>query len=196
MIDSWQRGGIARARILVVGALTAELVLLGATGVWLIFYYVPSGSEAWPLLHAGRGASWSDVIRTVHRIAAFAALPTAIAAGVLVVLDARSHQPEWRKGRSALVAGPCLAVLVLAASFTGYLLPWDQLALWAVTVGTNMRGYTPVFGHSVKYVLLGSTAIGTRTLWRWFVVHTMVLSVLFAAALVIAWRPRQRAKKL
>ena len=49
-----------------------------------------------------------------------------------------------------------LVLLTLLLSFTGYLLPWDQLSLWAVTVGTNMMGYTPVFGDNVKFVLLGS----------------------------------------
>ena len=52
----------------------------------------------------------------------------------------------------------------LLLSFTGYLLPWDQLALWAVTVGTNMMGYTPVFGDQVRFVLLGGVEIGTDTL--------------------------------
>ena len=53
------------------------------------------------------------------------------------------------------VIGIILLTLTLLLSFTGYLLPWDQLSLWAVTVGTNMMGYTPVFGSQVKYVLLG-----------------------------------------
>jgi len=197
MSRAWQRDGVARARIVAVGVLTVELVFLGATGLWLTFYYVPSVSAAWPqLLHdGGSAASWSATIQTAHRVASIATIPSAIVAGVLVVLDARRRQSEWRKGRVALVAGPGLAVLVLAASFTGYLLPWDQLALWAVTVGTNMRGYTPVFGHSVKYVLLGSNEITTGTLWRWFVVHTMVLSILLVGALVVAWRPRQRLER-
>ena len=53
------------------------------------------------------------------------------------------------------VIGVILITLTLLLSFTGYLLPWDQLALWAVTVGTNMIGYTPVFGSQVRFVLLG-----------------------------------------
>ena len=53
------------------------------------------------------------------------------------------------------VIGVILLLLTLLLSFTGYLLPWDQLALWAVTVGTNMMGYTPVFGDQVRFVLLG-----------------------------------------
>ena len=55
-------------------------------------------------------------------------------------------------------------LLTLLLSFTGYLLPWDQLALWAVTVGTNMGGYSPVLGDQVRFALLGSAEIGTETL--------------------------------
>ena len=62
------------------------------------------------------------------------------------------------------VIGVILLTLTLLLSFTGYLLPWDQLALWAVTVGTNMMGYTPVFGTQVRFVLLGGVEIGTDTL--------------------------------
>ena len=62
------------------------------------------------------------------------------------------------------VIGVILLTLTLLLSFTGYLLPWDQLALWAVTVGTNMMGYTPVFGTQVRFVLLGGSVIGTSTL--------------------------------
>ena len=62
------------------------------------------------------------------------------------------------------VIGVILLTLTLLLSFTGYLLPWDQLSLWAVTVGTNMIGYTPVFGNQVKFVLLGGNEIGNETL--------------------------------
>ena len=73
------------------------------------------------------------------------------------------------------VIGIILLLLTLLLSFTGYLLPWDQLSLWAVTVGTNMMGYTPVFGPQVKYVLLGSKEIGSETLLRWYVLHVLLL---------------------
>ena len=54
------------------------------------------------------------------------------------------------------VVGVILLTLTLLLSFTGYLLPWDQLAVWAVTVGTEMMGFTPVFGKQVQFVLLGT----------------------------------------
>ena len=80
----------------------------------------------------------------------------------------------------------------LLLSFTGYLLPWDQLALWAVTVGTNMMGFTPVFGSQVKFVLLGGQVIGTDTLLRWYVLHVLLLpfvTVIFMA--IHFWRVRK-----
>ncbi len=196
MRAAWHRSGASRARILAVGLLTAELLVLGATGVWLVFFYVPSSASLWPL-HRGLGnsASWSHTVQTIHRVTSRIAIPTAVTAAVLVVVDARSRNSGWRKGRAALVAGPGIAVLVLAASFTGYLLPWDQVALRAVTVGTNMRGFTPVFGSSVRYVLLGSNEISKSTMWRWFTVHTMVLSVLLIVTLIIAWCPRRRDRQ-
>ena len=75
------------------------------------------------------------------------------------------------------VIGVILLTLTLLLSFTGYLLPWDQLALWAVTVGTNMMGYTPVFGSQVRFVLLGGVEIGGETLLRWYVLHVLHVAV-------------------
>src|SRR5438270_12993437 len=75
------------------------------------------------------------------------------------------------------VIGVILLTLTLLLSFTGYLLPWGQLALWAVTVGTNMMGYTPVFGQQVAFALLGGGEIGTETLLRCSGLHVLMLPV-------------------
>ena len=85
-----------------------------------------------------------------------------------------------------------LLTLTLLLSFTGYLLPWDQLALWAVTVGTNMMGYSPVIGSQVRFVLLGGVEIGAETLLRWYVLHVLLfpfITVIFLA--VHFWRVRK-----
>ena len=85
-----------------------------------------------------------------------------------------------------------LLTLTIGLSFTGYLLPWDQLALWAVTVGTNMAGYTPVFGEEVRFVLLGGKEISPETLLRWYVLHVLFLpfvTVIFMA--IHFWRVRK-----
>ena len=93
---------------------------------------------------------------------------------------------------SLLGSTQTLLLLTLALSFTGYLLPWDQLAYWAVTVGTNMIGYTPVFGDQVRFVLLGGAEIGTDTLLRWYVLHVLFfpfITVIFMA--IHFWRVRK-----
>lgn len=187
------RESLTSARLVAVGVFTAVVVALAVTGLWLVFFYRPSPAPAWPgIPHTDTSAGVGGFVRGFHRLAAVVALPSALVAGVLVVVDSHARRTGWRRGRLALVAGPALVVLTLAATFTGYLLPWDQLALWAVTVGRNMRGYSFVFGSSVKFVLVGGTEIATSTILRWFWVHTVVISMLLAGALFVAWRPRWR----
>jgi len=90
------------------------------------------------------------------------------------------------------VIGVILLTLTLLLSFTGYLLPWDQLALWAVTVGTNMMGYTPVFGSQVKFVLLGSSEISNDTLLRWYTLHVLLLPFVIVIFMAVHfWRVRK-----
>ena len=74
------------------------------------------------------------------------------------------------------VIGVVLLVLTLLMSFTGYLLPWDQLAFWAVTVGTEMAGYVPVIGNPVSNILLGGSQVGASTLLRFYVLHVALLA--------------------
>lgn len=190
-----RRDGVSVARLVFISALTLEVVVLTATGLWLIFYYRPSSAAGWGApglrntMHAVRA------VRGIHRFTAALAVPTSIAAGVLVVIQARMRLPGRRKGWAAVGAGPGLAILALAASFTGYLLPWDQLALWSVRTGTDLRGYGAAFGGSVQFVLIGDSTITKATLWRWFMVHTVLLSSLLISALVISWRPRPRRRR-
>ena len=90
------------------------------------------------------------------------------------------------------IVGVMLLKLTLLLSFTGYLLPWDQLSLWAVTVGTNMMGFTPVFGDQVRFVLLGGKQIGAETLLRWYVLHVLMLPFVLVIFLAIHfWRVRK-----
>ncbi len=188
-----RRDTLTIARLIAVGVLTAEVVVLAVSGLWLIFFYRPSAAQAWPgYPNLDTSAGGLGFVPPLHRVAAFIAVPSALVAGVLVVVDSRVRRGGWRQGRLALGAGPALVVATLAAWFTGYLLRWDQLALFAVTVGTNMSGYGFLFGSSVKFALVGSTEVTTSTMLRWFLVHTVVLSVLLAGALFVAWRPRRR----
>ena len=90
------------------------------------------------------------------------------------------------------VIGVILLLLTLLLSFTGYLLPWDQLSLWAVTVGTNMIGYSPVIGSQVRFVLLGGVEIGAPTLLRWYVLHVLMFPFVIVIFMAIHfWRVRK-----
>ena len=165
----------------VVGAL---LVVLVATGVTLSFRYRPDISYANVADMEQRSMLTA---RSAHRLASALFLP---AVGCLAIASIGLFLT--RRDRGPVVFPLLAGGLTLAAAFTGYLLPWDQLSLWAVTVGTDMRGYAPILrGHRVKYVLLGSTEVSTATMSRWFWVHTAVLPLVIIgvlAALVVSAR--------
>jgi quinol-cytochrome oxidoreductase complex cytochrome b subunit len=81
------------------------------------------------------------------------------------------HEFNW-------VVGVILLLLTLSLSYTGYLLPWDQLAFWAVTVGTNMLSAMPVLGNKLRLVALGGHIVGENALLRFYVLHVVILPLL------------------
>ena len=86
-----------------------------------------------------------------------------------------------------------LVLLGLALSFTGYLLPWDQLALWAVKVGSRSEGvaWDAAFSGDVRFILIGGTEVTQGTYRLWLVVHAGVLAAAFAAVLAVLARLRR-----
>lgn len=180
--------GVTTAVRIVVRVLVAELVVLAATGVALFFWYRPSTTQAWELATGMRlpGVGAIGHVRAVHRVTSMLALWTALAAAVLIVVEPTTRR-RWLR---SLALGVAMLLAVLAASGTGYLLPWDQLALWAVTVGTDMKGYLPLLDDDVRFVLLGGKEIGKSTLLRWVVIH----AVLGIVAIVLAGAALRRLR--
>lgn len=181
------RPGLVQARSVLLTLFSIEVAVLVVTGIGLFFLYRPSVAQAWSDV-SGVSDSWdmrmAAPIRFVHRLASGLAVPTSVALGIVVAL-------RWAGNRRwtgpALGAG--LAVTALLASFTGYLLPWDQLALWAVRVGTDMSGYLPLFDSAtVRFVLLGGTEVSRVTVVRWLTVHAVVLGPTLIVLLTLAWR--------
>jgi len=87
-----------------------------------------------------------------------------------------------------------LLVLTFLLSYTGYLLPWDQLALWAVTVGVNMVGSTPppAVGDFVKFMLIGDYQVGQNALIRFYTLHVVALPLVLSIFLAVHfWRIRK-----
>jgi quinol-cytochrome oxidoreductase complex cytochrome b subunit len=90
------------------------------------------------------------------------------------------------------VVGVFLLLWTILLSFTGYLLPWDQIAYWAITIGTNMGGYAPLINTPVNRLLLGGLEVGQNTLLRFYVLHIMVLPLTIAIFLAVHfWRIRK-----
>lgn len=154
-----------------------SVVLLGAltlTGLYLMFYYSPHPTAAYrSMKDLAFVVPFGTMTRNLHRWGAHA-MVFLVTLHMLRVYLAGGH----RAPREAnWVAGVGLWVLTLALSFTGYLLPWDQLAFWAVTVGANMVASIPFAGAHLRELLLGDTAVGEFALLRFYVLHCVVLPV-------------------
>ena len=124
-----------------------------------MFFYRPTEAQAWANVQQLETAVWfGSLVRNMHRWGAHL-----MVLSVFLHMSRVFYHGAYKAPREFnWVIGVILLTLTLLLSFTGYLLPWDQLALWAVTVGTNMMGYTPVFGGQMRYALLGSKEISRR----------------------------------
>lgn len=159
------------------------------TGVLLMFYYVPSVERAYLTMKEIQfSVPLGQFTRNMHRWAAHAMVLTVILHMARVFYTGAYKPPRefnW-------VVGVILLVLTLGASFTGYLLPWDQLSYWAITVGTNMAGYAPGAGPVMREILLGGTEVGQNTLIRFYTLHIAVLPLFITLIISLhLWRARK-----
>ena len=173
----------------------ALLLLLVLSGGPLLFLYVPSVERAYgsvkDIEYAITFGSW---IRSVHRFAAHLMVAAVFLHLVRVFLTGaykngvgQGQHREWN-----WVIGVVMLLLTLFLSFTGYLLPWDQLAFWAVTVGTNIASSVPWVGPSIRELLIGGRGIDQPTLIRFYALHVIVLPAALGALLAYhMWRIRK-----
>jgi quinol-cytochrome oxidoreductase complex cytochrome b subunit len=191
-----------------MGGITSFLFLVETiTGVLVMFYYRPTTQWAYSDMLALRDVVSLGVLREIHRWGAHAMVIT-VMLHMLRVFMTGSYKPprefNW-------VIGVGLLVLTLLLSFTGYLLPWDQLSLWAVTVGTNMAGNAPLVGaegpgqqlwqgvgdglhggNDIRFYLLGARSVGEETLNRFYVLHCVALPLVAVFLMgVHFWRVRK-----
>ena len=173
------------------------------TGVLLMFYYHPTKVQAFrDILYLEHDVPFGKLLRNMHRWAAHAMVLTVQLHMFRVFLTGsykRPRQFNWS-------VGVILLVLTLLLSFTGYLLPDDQLGFWAVTVGTNMARATPLLGHEgpfgvqlgmtafndVRFALLGGSIVDANALLRAYIWHCIAIPG-FAATFMIVhfWRVRK-----
>ena len=173
-----------------LGGLSLLLFIIEAvTGAFLMFYYVPSVERAFFDMKDLRFAVYFGVLmRNMHRWAAHGMVAVVFLHMCRVFYTAAYKTPRefnW-------VLGVFLFVVTLAFSYTGYLLPWDQLAYWGVTVGTNIAGSVPLIGKTIKFLLLGGNITGQNALLRFYVLHCFVLPMVVVVMMGIHfWRIRK-----
>ncbi len=164
-------------------------LILVTTGVALMFYYRPYPQQAYQDMKDLQFVVFmGGFLRNMHRWAAHGMVICVLLHMCRVFYTGsykRPRQFNW-------VIGIVLLLLTLGLSFTGYLLPWDQLAFWAITVGTNIGGYAPLVGANIKELLLGGHTVGESALIRFYVLHVAVLpSLVVLLTMVHFWRIRK-----
>ncbi len=204
-----RKSGIRMRYTWCMGGLTFFLFLVETiTGILLMFYYRPTGAFAYNDIAALRDHVPLGIMREIHRWGAHA-MVISVWLHMFRVFLTGSYKPprefNW-------CVGVVLLVLTLLLSFTGYLLPWDQLAIWAITVGSNMARATPFLGHEgpgaslltldgiplihsgddARFGLLGGKVVGENALLRFYVLHCILIP--FVASILMAvhfWRVRK-----
>lgn len=167
--------------------LTCLGVLL-ATGLTLFLSYVAQPEQAYEsILHVTTTLRFGRVVRNLHFLAANLLIFAAVLHLARVALTG-SYRGRWLNW----IYGLLLLLCLMAANFTGYLLPWDQVSYWAVKVGATLATYIPLVGEGLRSFLLGGEDIGPETLPRALALHAGLLPhlMLLLAGLHL-WRLRK-----
>ena len=173
-----------------LGGLSFFLFLvLTITGVYLMFFYVPHETSAYSdILRIQAEVPFGLLTRNIHRWAAHLMVFFVFLHMMRVFYHGAYKPPRefnW-------VVGVVLLFLTVMLSFTGYLLPWDQIAYWAVTIGNNLASYVPAFNRVSQLLIFGGVEVGQNTLLRFYVLHVILLPLAAAVFLAVHfWRIRK-----
>ncbi|MHA2163620.1 MAG: cytochrome b N-terminal domain-containing protein, partial [Candidatus Thorarchaeota archaeon] len=161
-------------------------------GIFLATYYVPSVDQAWnSIRYIEQGVPFGFVIRNIHRWTANIMVITLTLHALRVYFTKAYRKPRelnWMVGVS-------LFFLTLGIAFTGYILPWNQRAYWAATVGTNLitaLSDAPIFGPLIqplvqfaREVFIGGGEIGPSTLTRFYGFHILIFPLAIMVCLLV-----------
>ena len=183
-------------------------LVLTVTGILLMFYYRPTVEYAYGDIIDLKEQVPLGIMREIHRWGAHLIVIT-VWLHMFRVFMTGSYKPPREFNWSI---GVVLLVLTMLLSFTGYLLPWDQLAIWAITVGSNMAGATPFLGTSgpgssllaigdvnfvtsssdARFAMLGGRFVGEGALLRFYVLHCIGLPFIVMIFMIVHfWRVRK-----
>ncbi|MGN6694782.1 MAG: cytochrome b N-terminal domain-containing protein [Aquihabitans sp.] len=193
MAVAQREGRVGAVRRLVVRVLFVELAALLVTGVYLVLFYRPSAAQAWSAAYGlHEDTTLPAVVRTAHRWLAWGTIATAAVVGGVLVGEGASRWRGSAPRRRGVATGPLVFLLTAAALVTGVLLPWDQIALWKVTVGTNLSGYRPLFDDdTARFVLIGGSEVSLGTIRTVLAVHAVVVPAALAGLLLFSNRRRR-----
>ena len=164
-------------------------LVLTVTGVYLMFFYVPSITRAYQDIQSiGNSVAFGDFVRNMHRWGAHLMVLTVFLHMIRVFYHGAYKPPRefnW-------VIGVIMLFCTLWLSFTGYVLPWDQIAFWAITVGMQMATYSPLIADPTSFIILGGVEVGQGTLIRFYVMHVIAFPLIIAILMVVHfWRIRK-----
>ncbi len=173
-----------------LGGMAALLIVLQfITGIMLRLYYEPFPQKAYDsIIYLKNSVLFGQLIRNIHHWS-----------GVFLVIIVFLHLLRvfftggFQSSRKVnWIIGLILLVLIIGSNFTGYLLPWDQLAYWAVTVGTSLLDYIPFVGNSLKHLMLSGDEVNSQTLLIFYNFHTAVFPILILLLMAYHfWRVRK-----
>lgn len=171
------------------GLLLLLAAILAVTGVLLLFVYTPSPDAAYESMIALQTEVYfGNLIRNLHHWSG----NLMVVVGVLHLLRVFYTAGFTTPREFNWAMGITLLLFIIAANFTGYLLPWDQLAYWAVTVGTSLLGYIPLVGDVLTRTLLGGPEVGAATLTNFYGLHIAVIPLaIFGIVSFHIWRVRK-----
>ncbi len=166
-----------------LGGMAALLfTMLFVSGMLLKFAYVPSAARAYDsLVDLQQNVVFGSFLRNLHYWSAM----LLVVVTFLHVIRVFYSMAIFGNRRKNWIYGLLLLFLILASNFTGYLLPWDQLSYWAVTIVTNMLDYIPGMGSAIANLLRDGEEVGENTLLRFYHFHTGLLPLLMLVIMVI-----------
>ena len=173
-----------------LGGLSALLMMVqGITGVILQNNYTPAAPQAYlDILEINSNVWFGELIRNIHHWSANLLIVVVVLHLIRVFVTGAYRPPRelnW-------LIGAAMLLLTLAANFTGYLLPWDQLAFWAITVGTSIINYVPFIGNWLGQLILGGPEVGANTLLNFYAMHISLIPLfIFGLMSYHFWRVRK-----
>ena len=175
-----------------LGGIAALLfVILFVTGMMLRFAYVPSGAGAYDsIVRLQDEVIFGNLLRNFHYWSAM----LLVVVSFLHLVRVFYSQAIYFERRKNWLYGLLLMFFVVSSNFTGYLLPWDQLSFWAVTIMTNMLSYIPLVGNSLAGMIRGGDAVTEETLLRFYNFHTGLLPLLMVFFMAIHFWLVRKAK--